>query len=224
MPKMDGLELSPDRSRSTTVRSLVSRPRRRRDGGRRAQGNCIQRLSKPFATDHLIAGARRTRRNAPLVISTTAASAPRRRSSRRAEPLIGETSDGPPPRNNARSLEYDIDVLVEGETGTGRKLILLSLRWLNAAPPVRRRMLPLCITRAVRRRSHHRAGFICGDVPRLPAPAASKPRTATALFHRRDRARCRRSRAKLLGCWARYWSFSAFTSTRALDLRVGQRS
>jgi two-component system C4-dicarboxylate transport response regulator DctD len=80
-------------------------------------------LTKPFATDHLVAAARRSLAHRAVVIDNR-----RLRSlaeaSDSSEPLIGDS----PPMRRLRQIirqfaEADIDVLVEGETGTGKELV-----------------------------------------------------------------------------------------------------
>jgi two-component system C4-dicarboxylate transport response regulator DctD len=84
-------------------------------------------LTKPFATDHLTAAVRRSLAHRGLVMDNrhlrALAEAPDA-----GEPLIG---DSPPMlrlRQVIRQLaEADIDVLVEGETGTGKELVATML-------------------------------------------------------------------------------------------------
>ena len=84
-------------------------------------------LTKPFATDHLVAAARRSLAHRALVMENrrlrAMAAAPDL-----AEPLIG---DSPPMlrlRQVIRQLaEADVDVLVEGETGTGKEMVATML-------------------------------------------------------------------------------------------------
>ncbi|HEX7694650.1 MAG TPA: sigma-54 dependent transcriptional regulator [Sphingomonas sp.] len=86
-------------------------------------------LTKPFATDHLVAAVRRSLGHRALVMDN-----------RRLRALAGAPADDPltgdsPPMQRLRQVvrqlaEADIDVLVEGETGTGKELVATLLhRW-----------------------------------------------------------------------------------------------
>jgi two-component system C4-dicarboxylate transport response regulator DctD len=86
-------------------------------------------LTKPFATDHLVAAVRRSLDHRALVMDN-------RRLRSLAEqpaddPLIGASPAMQRLRHIVRQLaEADIDVLVEGETGTGKELVATLLhRW-----------------------------------------------------------------------------------------------
>ena len=86
-------------------------------------------LTKPFATDHLVAAVRRSLDHRALVMDN-------RRLRQLAEqpaddPLIGNSPAMQRLRHIVRQLaEADIDVLVEGETGTGKELVATLLhRW-----------------------------------------------------------------------------------------------
>lgn len=86
-------------------------------------------LTKPFATDHLVAAVRRSLDHRALVMDN-------RRLRSLAEqpaddPLIGDSPAMQRLRHIVRQLaEADIDVLVEGETGTGKELVATLLhRW-----------------------------------------------------------------------------------------------
>jgi len=86
-------------------------------------------LTKPFATDHLVAAVRRSLDHRALVMDN-------RRLRLLAEkpaddPLIGDSPAMQRLRHVVRQLaEADIDVLVEGETGTGKELVATLLhRW-----------------------------------------------------------------------------------------------
>jgi len=86
-------------------------------------------LTKPFATDHLVAAVRRSLDHRALVMDN-------RRLRLLAEqpaddPLIGDSPVMQRLRHVVRQLaEADIDVLVEGETGTGKELVATLLhRW-----------------------------------------------------------------------------------------------
>ncbi|WP_375196385.1 sigma-54-dependent transcriptional regulator [Sphingobium sp.] len=87
-------------------------------------------IAKPFATDHLIASARRAIEMRTLVLDN-------RRLRHLAEegasgePLIGESRAIVRLREQMRHLaDADVDVLIEGETGTGKELVATLLhRW-----------------------------------------------------------------------------------------------
>lgn len=84
-------------------------------------------LTKPFATDHLVAAVRRSLAHRALVMENRHLRA-LADSPDAGEPLIG---DSPPMlrlRQVIRQLaDADIDVLVEGETGTGKELVATML-------------------------------------------------------------------------------------------------
>ncbi|WP_277981987.1 sigma-54-dependent transcriptional regulator [Sphingomonas phyllosphaerae] len=87
-------------------------------------------IAKPFAADHLIASARRALEMRRLVLENRRL----RIAAAEAEthyPLIGETPAMVRLRDTIRQLaDVDVDVLVEGETGTGKELVALLLhRW-----------------------------------------------------------------------------------------------
>lgn len=87
-------------------------------------------IAKPFAADHLIASARRALEMRRLVLENRRL----RVAAAEAEthyPLIGETPAMARLRDTIRQLaDVDVDVLVEGETGTGKELVALLLhRW-----------------------------------------------------------------------------------------------
>jgi len=87
-------------------------------------------VAKPFAADHLIASAERALEMRRLVLDN-------RRLRLAAEeaqgayPLIGETPVMMRLRDTVRQVaQADVDVLIEGETGTGKELVALLLhRW-----------------------------------------------------------------------------------------------
>lgn len=129
MPHMDGLELlavvhaiDPDIPviLITGHGDIAMAVRAMRDGA-------ADFLTKPFAGDHLVAAVRRSLAHRALVMDNrhlrALAGAPEAD-----EPLIG---DSPPMlrlRQVIRQLaEADIDVLVEGETGTGKELVATML-------------------------------------------------------------------------------------------------
>lgn len=87
-------------------------------------------IAKPFAADHLIASARRALEMRRLVLENRRL----RIAAAEAEthyPLIGDTPAMVRLRDTIRQLaDVDVDVLVEGETGTGKELVALLLhRW-----------------------------------------------------------------------------------------------
>lgn len=88
-------------------------------------------IAKPFATDHLIASVRRALEMRRLVIDNRRLRAAAE--SIGGEPLIGETPVMVRLRENMRQVALaDVDVLVEGETGTGKELVATLLhRWSN---------------------------------------------------------------------------------------------
>ena len=84
-------------------------------------------LTKPFATDHLIAAVRRSLAHRALAMDNrhlrALADAPAA-----SEPLIGDSPPMQRLRQVIRQLAVaDIDVLVEGETGTGKELVATML-------------------------------------------------------------------------------------------------
>lgn len=87
-------------------------------------------IAKPFATDHLIASARRAMEMRALVLDNR-----RLRSASEegagGEPLIGESPAMVRLREQMRHIaDADVDVLIEGETGTGKELVATLLhRW-----------------------------------------------------------------------------------------------
>jgi two-component system C4-dicarboxylate transport response regulator DctD len=84
-------------------------------------------LTKPFATDHLTAAVRRSLAHRALVMDNrrlrALAEAPEA-----SEPMIGDSAPILRLRQVIRQLaDADIDVLVEGETGTGKELVATML-------------------------------------------------------------------------------------------------
>jgi len=129
MPEMDGLELLTATHRAdadipviliTGHGDIAMAVRAMRDGA-------ADFLTKPFATDHLVAAVRRSLAHRALVMDNrrlrVLAEAPEAN-----EPLIG---DSPPIRRLRQVIrqlaEADVDVLVEGETGTGKELVATML-------------------------------------------------------------------------------------------------
>ncbi|KTT74432.1 sigma-54-dependent transcriptional regulator [Sphingomonas endophytica] len=87
-------------------------------------------IAKPFAADHLIASVRRALEMRRMVLENRRL----RIAAAEAEthyPLIGDTPVMVRLRETIRQLaDVDVDVLVEGETGTGKELVALLLhRW-----------------------------------------------------------------------------------------------
>ncbi|MCI4591906.1 sigma-54 dependent transcriptional regulator [Sphingobium sp. BYY-5] len=87
-------------------------------------------IAKPFATDHLIAAARRALEMRQLVLDNRRLRAAADESAA-GEPLIGESPAMVRLRENMRQIaDADVDVLIEGETGTGKELVATLLhRW-----------------------------------------------------------------------------------------------
>ncbi|MDB5681441.1 MAG: Fis family transcriptional regulator, partial [Sphingomonas bacterium] len=84
-------------------------------------------LTKPFATDHLAAAVRRSLAHRALVTDNRHLRA-LAEGSDAGEPLIGDSAPMLRLRQVIRQLaEADIDVLVEGETGTGKELVATML-------------------------------------------------------------------------------------------------
>lgn len=87
-------------------------------------------IAKPFATDHLVASARRALEMRRLVLDNRRLRAAADESAG-GEPLIGETPAMVRLRENMRQVaDADVDTLIEGETGTGKELVATLLhRW-----------------------------------------------------------------------------------------------
>ena len=88
---------------------------------RALQDGAFDFLAKPFAADHLVSSARRALAHRALILDN------RRLVAAVAEidsPLIGESASMTRLRETIAQLaQADIDVLVEGETGTGKELV-----------------------------------------------------------------------------------------------------
>lgn len=83
-------------------------------------------IAKPFSTDHLVASVRRAQETRRLVLENRQL----RRDAALAEhsPLIGETPAMVRLRDTIAQIAHvDVDVLVEGETGTGKDLVAQAL-------------------------------------------------------------------------------------------------
>ena len=87
-------------------------------------------IAKPFATDHLIASARRALEMRRLVLDNRRLRAAADESAA-GEPLIGETQAIVRLRESMRQVaDAEVDILIEGETGTGKELVATLLhRW-----------------------------------------------------------------------------------------------
>lgn len=87
-------------------------------------------IAKPFATDHLIASARRALEMRRLVLDNRHLRAAADESAN-GELLIGETPAMIRLRDNMRQVaDAEVDILIEGETGTGKELVATLLhRW-----------------------------------------------------------------------------------------------
>ncbi|MFD1788293.1 sigma-54-dependent transcriptional regulator [Sphingomonas floccifaciens] len=87
-------------------------------------------IPKPFAADHLIASVRRANEHRALVLENRRLRALAAQAED-GDPLIGETAVMTELRDTMRRVALaDIDVLIEGETGTGKELVALLLhRW-----------------------------------------------------------------------------------------------
>lgn len=84
-------------------------------------------IAKPFAPDHLVASVRRALMARRLVLENRAL----RIAAAERDPLVGETPVMIELRKTLRQLAAaDVDVLIEGETGTGKELVATLLhRW-----------------------------------------------------------------------------------------------
>ena len=87
-------------------------------------------ITKPFATDHLIAASRRALEMRRLVLDNRRLRAAADESTS-GDVLIGDTPAMVRLRDSMRQVaDADVDVLVEGETGTGKELVATLLhRW-----------------------------------------------------------------------------------------------
>lgn len=84
-------------------------------------------IAKPFAADHLIASVRRANEVRGLVLENRSLRADAELAAA-SEPLIGDTLVMAKLRDTIRQLaQVDVDVLIEGETGTGKELVALLL-------------------------------------------------------------------------------------------------
>jgi len=89
-------------------------------------------LTKPFAADMLIAAVRRALDQRRLVIDNRQLRAAAAAADEQGDPLVGDSPAMAQLRRTIRQLAHaDIDVLVEGETGTGKELVALQLHRLG---------------------------------------------------------------------------------------------
>jgi two-component system C4-dicarboxylate transport response regulator DctD len=94
------------------------------------RGGAADFLTKPFANDHLIGSIERALNTRRLVIDNRMLRAPGDSGD---SPLIGETPVMERLREQIAQLaKAEIDVLVEGETGTGKELVALLLHRLSS--------------------------------------------------------------------------------------------
>jgi two-component system C4-dicarboxylate transport response regulator DctD len=87
-------------------------------------------LTKPFAADHLVAATKKGLEKRLLVLDNRRlrAAAADAAASKDTGPLVGDSAAMVQLRDTVRQLaQADIDVLVEGETGTGKELVALLL-------------------------------------------------------------------------------------------------
>jgi two-component system C4-dicarboxylate transport response regulator DctD len=85
-------------------------------------------LTKPFAADHLVAVTEKALENRLLVLDNRRLRAAAAAAAEEPSPLIGDSAATLQLRDTIRQLaRADIDVLVEGETGTGKELVALLL-------------------------------------------------------------------------------------------------
>lgn len=94
-------------------------------------------ITKPFAADHLIASARRALATRRLVLDNRALRAVAEQAAA-GDPLIGETPVMVRLRDTiAQIAQAEVDVLIEGETGTGKEMVatLLHRRSARRARP-----------------------------------------------------------------------------------------
>lgn len=94
------------------------------------KGGAFDFVAKPFATDHLVASARKALEMRRLVLDNRRLRAAADESAS-GEPLIGDTPAMVRLRENMRQVaDADVDILIEGETGTGKELVATLLhRW-----------------------------------------------------------------------------------------------
>lgn len=95
-------------------------------------------LAKPFAADHLVALCMRAIETRRLVLENRALKIAAERAAQTDSPLIGDSPPIVTLRNTiAQIAKADVDVLIEGETGTGKELVarMLHLQGSRAGKP-----------------------------------------------------------------------------------------
>ena len=89
-------------------------------------------LTKPFATDHLTASVARAIERRALVIENRQLRAAAASAAEQDDPLVGDSPAMTRLRASIRQLAaIDVDVLIEGETGTGKELVATMLHRLG---------------------------------------------------------------------------------------------
>lgn len=124
-------------------------------------------LTKPFATDHLVASTRRALEKRLLVLDNRRLRAAAE-AQRDAEPMVGDSPPMARLRATVRQVATSgIDVLVEGETGTGKELVAMMVHRFSA------------------RRSRPFVAVNCGALPEALAEVELFGHAADAVPHTR---------------------------------------